>query len=100
MTLETRSFEAHKYISTPDAVADLLNDALAAGHCGYIAAAVDVAARAKAARDVATEFDPSGQALDPALSGREDITLDTLLKIIGSLGLQLEVKPKEEARVE
>jgi len=45
--LKTTPFDASKYFDTPEAQAELLNDARQSGHPGYLAKALDTAARAR-----------------------------------------------------
>lgn len=47
MTIETTPFDAAKYLTTPEAQAVLICDALATGDAGYIAHALAVIARAR-----------------------------------------------------
>ena len=88
-SLKTTRFDAAKYISTPQDIAELLNDALETGHAGYIAAALGVAARAKGMTKVAGETGVKRQALYAALSEDGNPTLETLTKVLASLGLKL-----------
>ena len=47
MATKTIPFDAARYLSTPEAQAELLNDALEIGDAGYIAHALGVIARAR-----------------------------------------------------
>ncbi len=47
MTIETTPFDAAKYLTTPEAQAVFIRDALATGDAGYIAQALAVIARAR-----------------------------------------------------
>ncbi|HQV04420.1 MULTISPECIES: addiction module antidote protein [unclassified Novosphingobium] len=87
--LETTPFDAAKYITTPDGVIDLLNDALESGHVPYIAHALGVIARSEGMTKLAAKTGVNRQALYTALSENGNPTLDTLLKVMAALGMRL-----------
>jgi probable addiction module antidote protein len=87
--LETTPFDAAKYITTPDGVIDLLNDALESGHVPYIANALGVIARSEGMTKLAAKTGVNRQALYTALSENGNPTLDTLLKVMAALGMRL-----------
>jgi probable addiction module antidote protein len=87
--LETTPFDAAKYITTPDGVIDLLNDALESGHVSYIANALGVIARSEGMTKLAAKTGVNRQALYTALSENGNPTLDTLLKVMAALGMRL-----------
>ena len=87
--LVTTPFDAAKYIRTPEAVIDLLNDALESGHAGYISKALGVAARSEGMTRIAEKTGVNRQALYTALSENGNPTLETLLKVMSALGIRL-----------
>ena len=87
--LVTTPFDAAKYIRTPEAVIDLLNDALESGHAGYISKALGVAARSEGMTKIAGKTGVNRQALYTALSENGNPTLETLLKVMSALGIRL-----------
>ena len=87
--LATTPFDAAKYITEPEDVIDLLNDAFKSGHVGYITNALGVAARSKGMTKLASETGVNRQALYTALSENGNPTLETLLKVMSALGVKL-----------
>lgn len=92
MTTEPRPFDAAHYLNDADDEADLLNDAVADGHPGYIAAALGAVARAHGGvTQLAADTGLSRQALHKALSETGNPTLATVLKVLDALGLQMHI---------
>lgn len=87
--LATTPFDVAKYIQTPEAVTELLNDAFESGHAGYIANALGIAARSEGMTRIAAKAGVNRQALYTALGENGNPTLETLLKVLGALGLRL-----------
>jgi len=90
--IETTPFDAAKYIRTPEDVTKVLNDALASGEAGYIAAALGAIARSEGMTKIAEKSGVKRQALYRSLSTDGNPTLETLLAVLSALGLHLEVK--------
>lgn len=95
MTTPTIPFDPGRYLTSARDHADLLSDALESGNAGYIAAALGVVAKARGMSRLAEETGLSRQALHRALSEEGNPRLDTLLKVLSALGLQLEAKARE-----
>lgn len=89
MTVKTTPFDAALYLDTPEAQADLLNDALETGDAAYIANALGVIARARGMTQVARETGVTREALYKSLSLDGDPKLTTLLGVLKSLGFTL-----------
>ena len=89
------AFDASKYLNSTEDHADLLSDALETGHAGYIAAALGVVAKSRGIARLAEETGLSRQALHRALSEKGNPTLETVLKVLRALGLQLHAKARE-----
>lgn len=87
--LATKPFDVAKYIRTPEAVVELLNDAFESGHAEYIANALGIAARSEGMTKIAAKAGVNRQALYTALGENGNPTLETLLKVLGALGLKL-----------
>lgn len=94
MTIATKPFDAAKYIKTDEDQIELIRDAIESGRPGYIAAAIGVVAKARGMAAVAEEAGMNRQTLHRALSDNGNPTLETLVRVLGTLGLQLDVKPK------
>lgn len=87
--LVTTPFDAAKYIRTPEAVVELLNDAFESGHLPYIANVLGVVARSEGMTKIAEKTGVNRQALYTALSENGNPTLETLLKVMSALGIRL-----------
>ena len=99
MTLETFPVDLTPFYETEQAQQDLLNDALASGHAGYIANALGIIARARGMSGLAAETGVKRQQLYRALSEDGNPPLETLTKVISALGFRLSAarEPAEAA---
>ena len=97
MALETYPVELAPYYESEAAQEDLLNDALATGHAGYIANALGIVARARGMAGLAAEIGVKRQQLYRALSEDGNPTLETLTRVIAALGFRLSVERSEVA---
>ncbi len=96
MATETRAFDAAKYLQGPEDEADLLSDAVADGDPRYIAAALGAVARAHGGiSELARSTGLHRQTLHKALSESGNPTLDTVLKVLDSLGLKMTIERRE-----
>jgi probable addiction module antidote protein len=89
MMVKTEPFDAAHYLTSPEAQAELLNDALASGDASYVAHALGVIARARGMTEVAREAGVTREALYKALSETGDPRLTTLLGVARALGVTL-----------
>ena len=92
MTTKTRKFDAARYLGSPRAQIELLNDALESGNAAYIANALGVIARARGISDLSRRTGLSRVGLYKALSKKGDPQLSTLVAVLQSLGLTLTAK--------
>ena len=97
MTIETMPFDPAEFIDTPEAQAELLDEAMASADPAFIAAALGVIARARGMTRVAREAGVSRESLYRALSADGDPRLTTLLGVVKALGLQLKLVPASPA---
>jgi probable addiction module antidote protein len=95
--IKTEPFDAARYLTTPEAQAELLNDALASGNAPYVAQALGVIARARGMTEVAREAGVTREALYKSLSDEGDPRLTTLLGVIRALGVTLSAQVKPAA---
>jgi probable addiction module antidote protein len=93
MAIETRPFDAAEYLDDAESQAELLADAFASGHAGYIADALGVVARARGMTQVAKDAGVTREALYKALSRDGDPKLSTLLGVAKALGVKLTAVP-------
>ena len=96
MTVKLETFDAAKYFTDPIDQADLLDDAVGTGHAGYIANALGVIARAQGMAKLAEATGMQRTALYRALSENGNPTLETVLKVVDALGLEIHIQPKRE----
>ncbi|WP_054031697.1 addiction module antidote protein [Desulfatitalea tepidiphila] len=87
----TSKFDVAEHLRTPEEMAAYLEACLeeANGDAAFIAKALGDIARAKGMTQVAREAGLSRESLYKALSGERTPGFDTILKVIGALGLRL-----------
>ena len=96
MTASTRPFDAANYLESTADQADLLSDAVDSGDQRYIAYALGAVARARGGiGKLARETGMNRQALHKALSEDGNTTLETVLKVLKALGLQMRIEAAE-----
>jgi len=87
-------FDSAEYLDSPEAIADYLSEALATGDSEFIAQAIGAVARAQGMTSVAREAGVSRENLYRALGSGGKPELETVMKVLGALGVQLVAKPK------
>jgi probable addiction module antidote protein len=85
----TKPFDAARYLTSPEAQQELLNDAFASGSAAYIADTLGVIERARGMTEVAREAGVTREALYKSLSEDGDPRLTTLLGVARALGVTL-----------
>lgn len=90
-----KPFDAAEYLAgDTETQLEMLTDALASGDRAYVAHALGTVARARGGiAKLAAETGLQRQALHKALGKDGNPRLDTLLKVIGALGLTMRVEP-------
>ena len=86
-------FDPAAYLTSPEAMAEFLTDALETGDAGYIAKAMGVAARAKGMTELARETGLSREQLYRSLSEKGNPRLKTLLAVMKAMGVDMIAKP-------
>ncbi|MDD3948521.1 MAG: putative addiction module antidote protein [Anaerolineaceae bacterium] len=88
---KTSKYDVAEHLRTPEEMAAYLEACLeeANGDAAFIAKALGDIARAKGMSQVAREAGLSRESLYKALSGERTPGFDTILKVIGALGLRL-----------
>lgn len=89
-TITTR-YDVAEHLRTPDEMAAYLEACLeeANGDAAFVAKALGDIARAKGMSQVARDAGLSRESLYKALSGERTPSFDTILKVIGALGIKL-----------
>lgn len=87
----TTRFEVAEHLRTPDEMAAYLEACFeeAQGDATFIAKALGDIARAKGMAQVARDAGLSRESLYKALSGERSLGFDTILRVVGALGLTL-----------
>ena len=87
----TSPYDVAEHLRTPEEMAAYLEACIeeADGDAAFIAKALGDIARAKGMSQVACDAGLSRESLYKALSGERNPTLDTVLRVIGALGLRL-----------
>jgi len=88
-------FDVAEHLRTPEEMAAYLEVCMeeAHGDASLIAKALGDITRAKGMTQVARDAGLSRESLYKALSGERSPSFDTILKVIGALGLQLHAMP-------
>jgi probable addiction module antidote protein len=86
----TTRYDVAEYLRTPEEMAAYLEAAIdeAKGDAAFIAKALGDIARAKGMAQVARDAGLSRESLYKALSGERSPGFDTILKVVGALGLK------------
>ncbi|MEC3912191.1 addiction module antidote protein [Sphingobium sp. CR2-8] len=96
MAIETRAFDPARYLDNREDEADLLNDAVVDGDPRYIAAALGAVARAHGGiSELSRTTGLHRKTLEKALSDKGNPTLDTVIKVLDALGLQMSIERRE-----
>ena len=87
----TSPYDVAEHLRTPEEMAAYLEACMeeADGDAAFIAKALGDIARAKGMSQVASDAGLSRESLYKALSGDRNPTLDTVLRVVGALGLKL-----------
>ena len=91
---ETTRYDIAEHLRTPEEMAAYFEACLeeADGDAAFIAKALGDIARAKGMSQIARDTGLSRESLYKALSGDRSPGFDTILKVIGALGLKLHVE--------
>lgn len=99
----TTRYDVAEHLRTPEEMAAYLEACLeeAEGDAAFIAKALGDIARAKGMAQVARDAGLSRESLYKALSGERSPDFDTILKVVGALGLKLhaEAAPGKSRRI-
>jgi len=92
---KTTRYDVAEQLRTPEEMAAYLEACFeeANGDAAFIAKALGDIARAKGMSQVARDAGLSRESLYKALSGERTPTFDTILKVIGALGLRIHAEP-------
>ena len=94
MAVETRPFDPANYLKTEEDIFYYLEAAMEGNDPKHIARALGDVARSKGMTEIAKKTGLGRQALYTALSENGNPTLETLMAVLGALGLELTVQKK------
>jgi probable addiction module antidote protein len=89
-----QSFDAAEYLDSPQAIADYLTEAFQTDDADFILHAIGTVARAEGMTGVAEASGLNRESLYRALRAGGNPELDTVMKVLGALGVQLAAAPK------
>lgn len=92
--IKTFPFDAAEVLDTPEAIAEYVTAALETNDPSYIAKAIGTVARARGMSDIARESGLSRENLYRSLNGETKTELDTIIRVLNTLGIQLSAVPK------
>ena len=98
----TSRYDIAEHLRTPEEMAAYLEACLeeADGDAAFVAKALGDLARAKGMTQVARDAGLSRESLYKALSGDRSPDFDTILKVVGAVGLQLHAVATEQSMVQ
>ena len=91
---KTRPFDAAEYQDSPEAIAAYLSEAFETNDPGFITEAIGTVARARGMSALAKDTGLSRENLYKALSSEGHPEFSTVMKVLGSLGVELHAQPK------
>lgn len=97
MALKTTPFDAAEYLTSPEAIAAYLNDAIENGDADELIAALGTVARAKGMSVIARDTGLGRESLYKALGGSSKPEFATINRVIAALGLRMAVEPARPA---
>ncbi len=97
MDLKPRLFDPSEHLDNDDSIRWFLEDILESGDPKIIAAGLGDVARAKGMSELAAKAGLSRESLYRALSEDGNPRLDTLMKVLGALGVKLSLAPSDAA---
>lgn len=94
MPLEVSDFDPSVFLTSDEAIAAYLEDALESGDAKVVAGALGDIARVKGMTELARNTGASRESLYRALSEDGNPQLTTVLKVLHALGLELKVQAR------
>jgi len=93
MTETFSEFDPAAYLTTPEAIAQFMTDALETGDASYVAKAVGVVARAQGMSELAKETGLSREQLYRSFSEHGNPTLKSFLIVMKALEIDMTARP-------
>jgi probable addiction module antidote protein len=99
MAIEFRPYDSAEFLKSEDEVATYLDEAFRDGDPSMIAHALGVAARARGMSQLARQTGLKREGLYRSLSANGNPELDTFVRVIKEMGMQIRVEPASRTRV-
>jgi probable addiction module antidote protein len=87
-------FDAAETLDTPEAIEEFLIAALETGDAAFIAKSIGIAARAAGMSKIAKKAGLSRENLYRSLNGRTKVELETVVRTLSALGIELTARLK------
>ncbi len=97
MAITTTRFDASEYLDAPEDHIELLNEALATNDPRVIIHAIGVIARSRGMTDLAKSTNLGRSTLYKAIADDANPTIETLMKVLDGLGLDLQARVKAQS---
>ncbi|CAB3781311.1 addiction module antidote protein [Pararobbsia alpina] len=97
MTVKLRSFDAAAYLDNEETIAAYISDALESGDSDVLMSAIADVAKARGMARVASDAGVGRESLYKTLAPGSKPKVETLLKLLGALDVQLIVKPRAKS---
>jgi probable addiction module antidote protein len=91
--LDLEDFDPAEYLTSPEAIAAYINEALASGDTALFAAAVNHVARGRGMADIARESGLAREGLYKALRPGSQPRMETMTRVLKAMGVQLVAQP-------
>ena len=91
---KAQRFDAAEFLDDPETIAAYLTEALRTGDIDYILQAIGTVARAEGMTGIAQAAGLNRESLYRALDAGGNPELDTIVKVLDALGVQLAATPK------
>ncbi|MCP4780086.1 MAG: putative addiction module antidote protein [Hyphomicrobium sp.] len=93
MSKKSKPYDPAEFLDTDEVLAEYITEAFATEDAAEIAHAIGVAARARKMAQIADDTGLSRESLYRALSEDGNPQLDTIVRVLSALGLQLRAEP-------
>ncbi|MHC4042984.1 addiction module antidote protein [Bradyrhizobium sp. 23AC] len=95
---KTRPFDASEYLDSTEAIAAYLSEAFETNDPSFVTDAIGIVSRARGISTLAKDTGLSRENLYKALSSEGHPEFSTVMKVLGSLGVELHAQPKRVLR--
>ena len=93
---KSSTFDVSEYLDSPELIAEYLNVTIESGSPELLYKAIGNIAKAKGMTSLANDTGLGRESLYKSFSGNGSPKFSTMLKVISSLGLEVDFKPKSQ----